>query len=64
MDILTTKQVAAILKTSHATALRFITKGGLKALKVGFQYRIRRQDLADFLKIDVSELKTPEPAQV
>ena len=63
MDIFNTIEVAQIIRTSHASVLRWISKGKLIAIRVGKQYRIRRQDLADFLKVNLSELKLPEPAK-
>jgi excisionase family DNA binding protein len=44
-QILTTEEVAEILKTSQRTVQRLIRLGQLKAHRVGRGYRVREQDL-------------------
>jgi excisionase family DNA binding protein len=58
-QILTTEEVADILKTSQRTVQRLIRQGQLKAHKVGRGYRVRDQDLIDFFQSH----PTAEPLQ-
>ncbi len=44
-QVLTTEEVAEILKTSQRTVQRLIRLGQLKAHRVGRGYRVRAQDL-------------------
>ncbi len=48
-EILTAEQVAQILQVHQFTVLKFIKQGKLKASKLGRVYRIRRQDVNQFL---------------
>ena len=45
-DLLTTVDAAAIIGVSRRRVLALITEGRLPAEKVGFQYLIKRKDLA------------------
>jgi excisionase family DNA binding protein len=58
-QILTTEEVADILKTSQRTVQRLIRQGHLKAHKVGRGYRVRDQDLVAFFQAH----PTAEPPQ-
>lgn len=44
------KEVAKVLRVAYLTVYRWIQDDKLKALKAGKQYRIRKNDLEDFLK--------------
>lgn len=47
--LLTVKRVAELLQCSEKTVRRRIQSGELKASPIGRQYRIRLEDLEDFL---------------
>jgi excisionase family DNA binding protein len=47
--LLTIPEVAKILRCSERTVRRRIKAGELKALKIGRDYRLRSEDLAEFL---------------
>ncbi|MBU0981471.1 helix-turn-helix domain-containing protein [Patescibacteria group bacterium] len=48
--LLTPEQVADSLQVHHLTVLKFIKNKKLKSIKLGRIYRIREEDLADFLE--------------
>ncbi len=58
MDLLTTQEVAALLKVSIVTVRRLIASGDLPAARIGKSYRIRREDLEAWVK----STETPRPA--
>lgn len=47
--LLTPEQVAESLQLHHLTVLKFIKKKTLKSIKLGRVYRIREDDLDNFL---------------
>ena len=47
---LTTNEVQRVLKVSRPTLYRLIVNGELPAVKVGRTWRIRQQDLSEYLK--------------
>lgn len=47
--LLTPEQVAENLQLHHLTVLKFIKSKKLKSIKLGRIYRIREEDLEDFL---------------
>lgn len=47
--LLTPEEVAEILRLHHLTILKFIKNEKLKAIKLGRVYRIREEDLENFL---------------
>ena len=50
-DLLTTKEVAEILKVNIQTVRRYIRKGELPAIKITPRlYRVHRKDLEEFIK--------------
>lgn len=49
-EILTLKQVAEFLQVSNLTIQRAIQAGRLKAFKPGRDYRIRKEDLIEFIE--------------
>ena len=49
-ELLTVKEVAAILRVSQPTVLRMIDDGELPAIRVRTQWRIRRSNLDDYLQ--------------
>lgn len=49
-DLLTPKEVAKILKISYEAALAFIRYSGIDYLKIGRQYRVSKDKLAEFLR--------------
>ena len=44
-------EVAKLLKVAYLTVYRWIQAGKLNAYKAGKQYRIKKDDLTDFIKI-------------
>ena len=49
-QLLTVKQVAEMLHVSNQNVGRLIKSGALNAIKVGKQYRVKKEDLEDFLR--------------
>lgn len=49
-ELLTVNEVAKMLNLHEITIRRHIKQGRLKAVKVGRQVRIRREDLEEFMK--------------
>lgn len=47
--VYTLEEVADILKVSVSTVRNLIKSGQLKAIRVGFQLRVRKEDLDRFL---------------
>lgn len=45
------KEVAAIVKVSYLTVYRWIRAKKLKSYRAGKQYRIKKQDLDQFIKL-------------
>lgn len=50
MRLLTPEQVADNLQLHHLTVLKFIKNKKLKSIKIGRVYRIREEDLQNFLE--------------
>lgn len=50
-ELLTVKEVAAFLKVSRTQVRRMIESGDLKAIKVGREYRISLESLAEFTEM-------------
>jgi excisionase family DNA binding protein len=50
MELYTLEEVARILKVSVQTIRRMIAGGELKASKVRNQYRVRKDDLEEYLR--------------
>lgn len=50
IDVLSTAEAAAELNVSEDTVVRLITRGELRAYKVGRAYRIARADLDAYLE--------------
>ena len=55
--LMTVKEVARYLHVVQLTVYRMIDRGDLPAIKVGSRWRIRRQDLEDYLKRSTSQPK-------
>jgi excisionase family DNA binding protein len=51
LQLLTTRQVAELLKVSKRTIERLISRKELPALKVGGQWRIRASELAKWIEV-------------
>lgn len=49
-DLLTVKQVAALLHVSPMTVYRRVHNGELRALKIGRAFRVRRDDATAFIQ--------------
>lgn len=49
LEMLTPKDVAAILKVNYETALAFIKYSGIDYHKIGHQYRVSEEKLRAFL---------------
>lgn len=58
LELLTTEQVAELLKVRAATVRAYISRGELPAVELGGSYRVYRSDLDEFLK---QRYKRPEP---
>ncbi len=56
--LLTTKEVAQLLRKSPLWVRRQIRAGALRAVRVGREYRVREVDLALFLGLD-SDISVP-----
>lgn len=50
---LTTEQVASLLQVHPFTVLKFIKQGRLKGVKLGRVYRIKENDVKDFLEANM-----------
>ena len=48
-EFLTTNEIAKLLKVHVITVRRWIDAGGLKAARLGKQYRVKKEDLDKFL---------------
>lgn len=49
IKLYTLKEVEAILKVTQRTLYNYIKSGKLKAIKLGKEWRVREEDLNDFL---------------
>lgn len=49
-ELLTIDEVSAILKVHFQSVYTWLRDGRLKGIRVGVQWRVRREDLEDFLK--------------
>ena len=47
--VLTTKEVAMVLRCSESTVIRYVHTHELRAVNIGRERRFRREDLLDFL---------------
>ena len=59
--LMTVKEVARYLHVVQLTVYRMIDRGDLPAIKVGSRWRIRRQDLEDYLRRSTRRPKEPKP---
>jgi excisionase family DNA binding protein len=48
--LLTVAEVANVIRVSRMTVYRLIRRGQLKAIRVGRNYRVREEDLNDYLE--------------
>ncbi len=48
--LLTVAEVASVMRVSRMTVYRLIRRGLLKAIRVGRNYRVRQEDLEEFLE--------------
>ncbi len=48
--LLTVPEVATVMRVSRMTVYRLIRRGQLKAIRVGRNYRVREQDLNEYLE--------------
>lgn len=48
--LLTVADVAAVMRVSRMTVYRLIRRGQLKAIRVGRNYRVREDDLRQYLE--------------
>jgi len=55
IKVYTVKEVTEILKCTKRTLYDYINSGKIKAVRIGREWRITEQALADFLGIDDSE---------
>jgi len=47
--LLTVAEVATVMRVSRMTVYRLIRRGQLKAIRVGRNYRVREDDLSEYL---------------
>ncbi len=57
---LTTHEIAELLKVSDATVRSWIHEGGLRAVKLGREFRVAARDLEAFVNAHVTS-PTPKP---
>jgi excisionase family DNA binding protein len=65
--LLTAQEVADLLRVSSMTVYRLIRNGELPAVRVGRSYRVRRDDLHQYLElqvVDPGEFELPAASQV
>lgn len=62
-DLLDIGQALALLKTSQPTFYRWVRSGKIKGIKVGRQWRFRREDLDRFLKGEAPAVSLPVSIQ-
>lgn len=66
-ELLTTKQVQAMLHVDRTTIYRMVEQGRLPAIRVGKQWRFRRREIESWLRNDVVEPRSangnPAPPQ-
>jgi excisionase family DNA binding protein len=48
--LLTTQDIAELLEMHITTIRRYIREGKIKAIRIGREYRIRREDFEEFLE--------------
>lgn len=48
--LLTVAEVASVMRVSRMTVYRLIRRGQLKAIRVGRNYRVREEDLREYLE--------------
>jgi excisionase family DNA binding protein len=48
--LLTVAEVASVMRVSRMTVYRLIRRGQLKAIRVGRNYRVRTDDLDEYLE--------------
>jgi excisionase family DNA binding protein len=48
--LLTVAEVAVVMRVSRMTVYRLIRRGQLKAIRVGRNYRVRENDLNEYLE--------------
>lgn len=48
--LLTVAEVASVMRVSRMTVYRLIRRGELRAVRVGRNYRVREQDLTEYLE--------------
>ncbi len=48
--LLTVAEVATVMRVSRMTVYRLIRRGQLKAIRVGRNYRVREDDLNEYLE--------------
>jgi len=49
-EYLTTKEIAKLFKVQEITIRRWINKSWLPAFKIGKMYRVKKQDLGEFVE--------------
>ena len=52
-ELLTVKEVAALLKTSRVQVRKMIQNGELLAVKVGREYRVPAESIREFLRTNL-----------
>jgi len=60
-SLLTIREVAKYLHVVQLTVYRMIKRGELPAVKVGRVWRIRRQDVENYLNRPTNQPKEPKP---
>ena len=54
MKLYTTEEVADILKMDTETTRRFIREGKITAYKVGSEWRVKEEDLVEFVERNIN----------
>jgi excisionase family DNA binding protein len=57
-EILTIREVAALLKINEKTAYRLVAEGKIPGFKVGGSWRFDRQEIANWIKRQVEQQRT------
>lgn len=56
----TVDDIAEVLKVTQRTLYNYIKSGSLKAVKIGKYWRVKHQDLVDFINTGTSYNESPQ----
>jgi excisionase family DNA binding protein len=60
-NLLTVKEVAALLRVSSQTLYKMLEQGGIPAVKVGSQWRFEREKVRAWLEAQGGAARRPDP---